>query len=302
MRQRAHFVGTDHVGFSEPARHLIYTASTNTWTRQTNPPFSGTILHAWEGNTCDVRGRQLYRINLGGFQIWRMNLDTLAWSNLGAPSTSILLDPGSGIPGMAIHYTRGSAGQLLLAVRDSGTDGAIAAYDIATNTWTRLQGGLSGFAAASGFAEYSEVHHVTFFGGSGGPPRVINTAGTITTAPGYPACGPSLNRNGILHGDPGTGNIVMLCGGSAASWHIFNPTTNAWTTKATPGSLTNHILNFPSDAGTWPTWGVIGIPITDHGVIMYVKCNGGGCGVRLYKGGMFTLPVAPAAPTGLIAG
>ena len=56
--QRAHFVGVGHHNPPAAERHVMFTASTNTWTERANPPFgTSSIHHGWDGNVCDPIGR-----------------------------------------------------------------------------------------------------------------------------------------------------------------------------------------------------------------------------------------------------
>jgi hypothetical protein len=300
VRQKVHFIGMDH----QPGtvqRHVVYDLESNTWLRQPDPPFgSGTINHGWESTTCDVTGRKLYRRNIGSLALWRYDLDTGSWTNLGTPPAAVKAYAND-FAGLAFHYEMGQSGKLLMASQESGNSGVLAAYDPATGAWARLTSPTTMYANIGdvAFAEYSDVHEVTVFGGSASAFNVIGTPATsVVAAPAAP-CMLRINRGGIIHADPATGNFVLLCGSGTASWHIYNPITNAWAAKPTPSSVPNHILNVSSSAGTWPTWGVVAFPIADHGVILYVKCRAAGCETRLYKGGPFTPPPVPVPPTQL---
>ena len=305
VQQRAHFTGQDHTSGTTPMRHVVYDAATNTWIRMADPPFGGsadgTVSHNWNYQACDPRGRTMYRGRIGTLNVWRYNFDTQTWTSMGKPPDTVMAYP-DGFAGFSFNPDRGASGQLMIAGLESGTSGLLIRYDVATNSWARVTPSLlAGFPSPYSFSDYSPTYKAVFFGNSTTARTLFSgTSDTVTQAPTTP-CEAGENRQGIVHADPATGNFVLLCGPSTASWFIFNPSTNTWATKPTPSSITNHILNFPTGGPNNPTWGAIGIPILDHGVIMYVKCNQTSCGVRLYKGGAFTAGVSPAAPTGLTA-
>jgi hypothetical protein len=286
--QQIHFIGKGTTGV---VRHVVYDLATNACTLRTTPPWSQTDDHSYEyGPTIDARGRILYRGHAGTLAIERYNLDTQTWQSSVTPSGAVAANV-NGFQANAFHYERGTAGQLILAGLESGGNGVLYEYDPTANTFARLNGGalLSGFVDFSA-AEYSEVHKVTFFGGRGGTYRQMNTRGTISTVSTTGMlCQPGINRDGILQADPVTGNFVLLCGGGTSSWQIYNPTTNVWTAKTAPGSVANHILQVIAPTGFGQTYGKVGVPISNHGVILYVGCNNGvDCQMRLYKGGAFT--------------
>jgi hypothetical protein len=293
VKQQIHFIGKGAQAGSA-IRHVVYDLATNTCTVRPTPSWSDSGANrgqAYEfGPTIDARGRILYRGHPNTLAIERYNLDSQTWLSPVTPGTGVTANT-SGFHANAFHYERGAAGQLILVGLESSGSGVLYTYDPTSNSFARLNGGavLSGFNDYS-VAEYSEIHKVTLFGGRNGTYRQVDTRGTITTiSTSGMGCQPYTNRDGILHADPVTGNFVLLCGASGSSWHIYNPITNTWTTKTAPGSLTNHILKVTPAPGSGQTWGVIGVPISDHGVILYVACDAGSaCQMRLYKGGKFT--------------
>ena len=281
VRKEAHFLGGADSACG-PCRMIqaVYVESTNTWTVRTDPlPFTGN-RHGWDGNAIDVRGRRHYRVNgLGDQSTWVQNLDTFAWSQ-------IATDPfPSGQQGAAWHPERGSSGQLVVIGVESGIDGALRVLGSeGVGGFTQL-GGLLANIGSNAFAEYSEIYKVTIFGGEAGGIYRLDARGTVTAMPAAP-CQIRQNREGILHADPATGDLVLLC--PDVTWHKLNPTgAGSWTTQPAPGGIANHVLNFlQPELGR--TWGKIGVPVSTHGAIMYVACDYGSCGTYLYKSSAWT--------------
>jgi len=123
--------------------------------------------------------------------------------------------------GLAWNPDRGTAGQLILVGVENGSQGVVVSYNPPTNTWATISSQLFGFDSTVQFAEYAPISKYTMIG-SDSVAWTLSPQGAITNVPAYPSCYPRINRNGIIHADPVTGNFVMLCGAGSASWHIYN--------------------------------------------------------------------------------
>ena len=185
-------------------------------------------------------------------------------------------------------------------------------YNPGTNSWTHLfrtvgndGSGLPQYPMASytNFAEYSKLGFLVFGGGqsiykmnSSGAVSSIASApfGNVNAGSGSTCCS--------IAADPVTGDIVVI-DGSRLVWKL-NPSSGTWTNTGIVAPAF-----FSQNVGVGES--LISAPISDYGVIMYVKCDdASSCKVYLYKhaagSGSTPLPSpttpppdaqAPTAPT-----
>jgi hypothetical protein len=249
--QQFHFTGQDHTNAAPPPRHVVYDAGTNTWSQRALPPFgSGRVNHGWNYQACDWKGRAMYRSFFASLQVWKYDFDAQTWTNIGTPPSSVA-SYADGFNGYGFNPMLGTKGWLVVTGDESDVNGVLYRYDPAGGGFARITPNLMpGYpGGAYAWVEYSDVHKMMVFGGGSNTFRRLSQNLTIDNAATAPGCTIGNNRTGILHNEPSTGNFVLLCGPSSASWHIYNPVTDSWTTKATPSSITNHILNFPTPTG-----------------------------------------------------
>jgi hypothetical protein len=319
VRERWYFVAEGHTGTpttTDGVRTVAYDAPTNALVRLADPPFGAAgdtvINHEWGFTGCDDIGRVIYRTENGFLKVHRFNMATETWlSDIAAPSSLV----AANIPfrGLAWDPDLGTAGKLVVVGIESTNQGDIYGWDPTLGTgsgaWARISaslitpGWLSNQTSYSR-ANYSHKKHVLLFGGDTVDNWVLHADASITHGVNLP-CVANENRAGLIHEDPSSGDFVLLCSGTHGlnSWHTYNPDTDVWTTKADPTTIPDHIHNYVTgDEGLFgPAFPVIGIPITNYGGVMYVKCRmGSDCAFRVYKGTGFADFATRCAAAGII--
>jgi hypothetical protein len=76
--------------------------------------------------------------------------------------------------------------------------------------------------------------------------------------------------------NPANGNFITML--DANTWHDFDPLANTWTRRSGQAQ----VLAPPNHTSSWPTFGVIAVPVFEYGVIVFVKCYNGSGGVQMW--------------------
>jgi hypothetical protein len=175
-------------------------------------------------------------------------------------------------------------------------DWGVWSYNPAANSWALVANtnrpGPSGLPNLpmidyKNFAVYDRVDKVLFFGG-GANMYKMTASGSITSVRSAPVTlGVS---SSVVAADPVSGDLVVLAG---SNMYQYDVSGDAWSVLplAVPAPL--RALNGVGD-------GLVHVPISEHGVIMYIKYNFGNSKVFLYKHAPYN-PVKPHAPSALSA-
>jgi hypothetical protein len=309
---KAYFFGADHHGGlpGYGARLVWYDEASNTWLRSAVQPAGtaepSTLLDPWTGGPDPVHGYDLWSIDVANqFMYWNSydnNTGTITMSRSPmpvGPDTFVSLTPAftaaqydAGYVGSEYWPGKGfvvfdcnSAGGQVIIRNDS--DGS---YISLTDNFTT--------APYHCAAVYSPTYNVMIFGGGNNntqeDSRIVwklnsdNTYTRLTDTPFSDGWGIQ-KYNAAL--DPVSGNFLFE--GNGELWEL-NPTgSGSWTQKTGAAVPPSGVLNPVGGAN-----GVISIPISNYGVVMYVSCLVGNCSVFLYKNAAGTSsPPSTLAPT-----
>ena len=173
-------------------------------------------------------------------------------------------------------------------------------YNPSANSWTHLfrtngndGSGLPQYPMSSytNFARYSSIG-VLVFGGSNNIYK-MDSLGTVTTLPSAPFGNVNTGTGSSccsVAADPVSGRILVI-NGSNQLWELNPAGSGTWTqkTSVSPPSF------FTTIGG--PGESLISAPISDYGVVMYVKCNdSSSCHAYLYKHTAGTQPPSDITP------
>jgi hypothetical protein len=299
INEKFHFIGAHH-GTTYIGRHVVYTRATNAWTVGTWPGGcqSGTASspcfnHAYDHNTLDPSTGDVYwRHYNDGTTVRRGTSQGATWSTL--PT----VPANQGQCCMILKYFP-ERGGLLWVEPDWGAW----FWTKATNTWTRVAdtsvdessqinlGFPTSVTNISG--QYSPAKHVIVVSAAGVTWK-YDQNGTWTRLASPPS---SMGINaGSFVADPVSGDFVLMSNGSSAMRRLNPDGTGTWSTiSATmPPALAE--LNGAGD-------GLVSAPITNYGVIMYVKYTGATTQTWLFKLSPSTNDQkTPLPPTALSAG
>jgi len=278
------FVGSPH-GSCNTWRLVIYDDATNTWSIGPSPSAGNQPQHSYDHNTINPANGTMYWRDFNSLSFRTLPNGAGSWSSIASFSSS---NQCCG----ALEYFP-DQNRLIFIDGDNGGR----SYNPATNAWTQLWFGFNGGGSPildvghhSNWAEYSNLG-LLVFGGSGGNYK-MNAAGTITTMSSPPFGNFTIGNEGSccsVAADPVTGHLVVISGSNV--WNL-NPTTGTWTSTGT--TAPSYFGNAAQD--------LISAPISDYGVIMYVKCNrSSSCQAYLYKHGAGTPDTTPpTAPSALV--
>ncbi len=288
------FVGAPHGGVSCGINKMvIYDDATNTWSVGPQPTSSQEPQHSYDHNTINPANGTMYWRQYGSTNFYTLPNGAGSWSKIAAPSTSIQCCG-------ALEFFP-DQNRLIFIDGDNGGW----SYNPATNSWSQLWFGFNGGGTPqltmghyTNFVAYSNLGFLVF-GGGGGDNHVykMNAAGTITAIASPPFGNIAIGTDEAccsVAADPVTGHIVVI-DGSRNVWNL-NPSSGSWSNTGTVAPT------YFSPAGQ----DLISAPISDYGVIMYVKCDRtSSCRAYLYKHGAGTPgtsdTTAPTNPSGLIA-
>jgi chitodextrinase len=278
------FVGSPH-GSCGVINMVIYNEASNTWSIGPQPNSFVQPQHSYDHNTIDPATGTMYWRFFNSTSFYKLTSGGSSWSNIASPN------PGSVQCCGALEFFPDMA-RLIFIDGDWG----IWSYNPSNNSWTHLArtngndgSGLTQYPMSSytNFAEYSKLGFLVFGGGSN--IYKMNSSGTITTLPSAPFGNVNAGSGSVccsIAADPVTGNIIVI-DGSGKLWELNPSGSGSWTAKT---SVVTPSL-FTAAGGTGES--LISAPISDYGVIMYVKCNDAGtCKTYLYKHGA-SIPSSP---------
>lgn len=242
-----YFYGSGHLAIPV---FLRYCAATNTWQHLSIPPWininSDTVWdytgHAYDGNAMDVDARRHFFHRNG--DVFRYNLNSGQWDELPSSKSSkaqaLEYFPGLGLLALDAKKSR------VLRYDENNQDWSAVAGDVLDNTYHN-------------FAEYSPVHDVMLFGGGNGSRKIwlLNADGSVQRGADAPVVMSVINNDtgGLVTADPATGEFVHL--NVNRQLYAYKPDKNRWF----------NVGSTPVDARVYK---LMGVPITSHGVIMYV--------------------------------
>ena len=285
------FVGSPH-GNCGVINMVIYNETSNAWSVGPQPTGIVQPQHSYDHNTIDPATGTMYWRQYNSLNFYRLTNGGGSWSRIASPSMSYqCCNTLEYFPNMGrLIYVDGNFGGW--------------AYNPGTNSWTQLFRGSENDGTAlpqypmsgyTNFAEYSKLGFLVFGGGSN--IYKMDSSGAVSTIASAPFGNVNVGTGSTccsIAADPVTGDIVVI-DGSRRVWKL-NPSSGSWTDTGIVAPTF-----FGAAAGTGES--LISAPISDYGVIMYVKCDdSSSCKVYLYKhttstSGGGTPPADTQAPT-----
>jgi len=300
INEKFHFIGAHH-GTTYIGRHVVYTRATNAWTVSTWPGGcqSGTASspcfnHAYDHNTVDPATGDVY---------WRHYND----------GKTVRRGTNQGTTWSTLPTFQATQGQCCLVMKWFPARGGIVWVDPdwgawlwskASNSWSRIadtsqnETGLvdlsgMGVSNTSLTGMYSPAKQVMIVAGQTSVWK-LDANGAWTHLAAAPI---TLGTNRTsLAADPVSGDFVVLQNGSSTMRRLSPDGVGSWSTisVSVPAALME--MNGPGD-------GLVNAPITNYGVIMYVKYTGHATQTWLFKLSPSSNDGrAPQPPTGLSAG
>ena len=289
------FVGAPHGNCSTQIT-VFYDEVSNTWSTGPIAVPGVSLQHSYDHNTVNPATGEHYYRQYNSTGIYKLTNGGSSWSTIASVPTANFQCCG------ALEYFP-DQGRLIFIDGDWGGW----SYNPGTNSWTHLfrtvgndGSGLPQYPMASytNFAEYSKLGFLVFGGGQS--IYKMNSSGAVSNIASAPFGNVNAGSGSIccsIVADPVTGDIVVI-DGSRRVWTL-NPSSGSWADTGIVAPTT-----FGAAGGTGES--LISAPISDYGVIMYLKCDGASsCKVYLYKhtastSGGGTTPAdtqAPTAPT-----
>ena len=294
------FVGAPHYN---PYKMVIYSEQSNTWREGPLPePCMGLdprnsnavnpcIGHSFDHNTIDVSRGDLYYRSFDSGKPFKYSIVGNTWTPLPLP-------PQNGFQVTGVFQYFPELGGLLFADAQ-GFPASLYFMDPTTEVWSVLDSNID-MGPHSNISGYSSVHKVVIFGAGSNDSRSlykIDATGTVTKLQNTPF---NLRvGNTVFTPDPISGNFVVVQWDSntqAGGFYEYDVVNDAWTLLDP---------NPPVSAFGGPVGDLVAAPISNHGVIMYLKYYFDQTKVFLYKHqqgtGTPVIPdtVSPSIPTAL---
>jgi len=287
--QQFMYLGSPH---SNPWKFVIYNAQTNTWRAgplpdpcmSEDPNTSAFCIgHGYDHNIIDpVNGNFYHRLYNSG-KIFKYSIVGSAWELIPAPPQN-----GFQVSGAMEYFPE--MGGLLFADARFGP-ASLFFYNTATSQWSVLSTNLD-LGPHSHVSGYSSVHKVVILGGGSNDKRSmykINATGTITKLNDAPF---NIRVGSTVFTPDPSGNFLVLQGDSSVNgFYEYDVANDTWRLLDAQPLLSS----FGGKA-----FDIVGAPISNYGVTMYVKYYFTQTKVYLYKhkAGSGTLVVPDtAAPT-----
>jgi len=281
------FIGGPHTGMP---KFIVYSESSNIWRREPDA-YWWRDIHGYQHNAINVAAGEFYHRPYDTTRVYKYKIATKTWSDL--PPIPMESKQVAG----ALEYFPERNGLLFI----DGDWGAFF-FDMNSNTWNMIANTSNvvdttlptlPMGPYHNFAVYSPIHKVIVFGGGNGSSDVykFDAAGKLTTMKDAPI-GLGIAQT-IFTVDPVTGNFLIFTKGKSV--YEYNPADDKWT------SLSISTPPFFDVGADDPIFGTIAVPISSHGVIMFVNFDFAGSKVYLYKHSP-TPPgdtTPPGAPTGV---
>jgi chitodextrinase len=270
VRRKFYFMGAPH---AKPDKFIIYNEASATWTTGPSPcQFASSsscyVTHGYEHLTINPATGELYYRTYNSTQLYKYSPNSNTWSELPPVPTTVKQCCG----GVEWFPDRN---ELVFVDGDWG----VWTYSPASNAWTRRAdtNGKSGasslslpMASYSNIAQYSPKDKAVLFGG-GRKLYKYSASGTLT-----PVADPPLSvqvADSVIVPDPASGNFLVHGNGNV--FYEFNMAANTWTQRSASSvpPLWKNSSVFDS----------IAAPISNHGVVMYIKYDFGNSKVYIYK-------------------
>ena len=282
--KKAHFVGQGHVSC---AKHIVYDETSDQWSTAANPSGIGSFGHGYEHNTVNPATGDIYYRNYSSDRIEKFSAGTGGWSSVPNVGTSVQVAG-------AVEYFPDAGGMLFV-------DGDFGVYFLNTQSgqWTLVanttivhDSSLPTLSMGSlhNFASYNPQDQAVYFGGGDGSRSFykIDRQLRITSAANSPV---TIGiHSAMTVPDPASG--AQLVFGNNGQLYSYNSANDSWSNQGG-----HEVMNNALD---WR----IAIPITSHGVIMFLAWNFDNSKVLLYRhasGSGIPVAVRPVAPIGLSA-
>lgn len=255
--KKIYFFGGDHneVGV---LKFFVYDEVTNVWSYLPTPAWAQVpCFHGWEHLSWDSTHHGLhYRpYNVNGIQRWEGGSN---WTKIPSDQTF-----GYQSAIVAIEWFP-DLNQMIQIQQENAPQGMIAGYDPDASNWSIYSKQLTDLGGTSCFAHYSPQHKAVWFGG-GTPSWTLDSSGKVIACPPAPyPLGPT-NDHALMVCNPQNGNFITML--TATNWHEFDPANKVWTAL----SGTCPVLQSPNHTSSWPTFGVVAVPIFQYGVIVFIK-------------------------------
>jgi hypothetical protein len=270
VRRKFYFMGAPH---AKPDKFIIYTESTATWSTGPSPcQFASSsgcyVTHGYEHLTINPATGELYYRTYNSTQLYKYSPNSNTWSELPPVPTGVKQCCG----GVEWFPDRN---ELVFVDGDWG----VWTYSPASNAWTRRAdtNGNSGaaslslpMASYSNVAQYSTKDHAVLIGG-GRKLYKYSSNGAFTPLGDAPL---SVQvADSVLVQDPVSGKFLVH--GNGNIFYEYDLGTNTWTQRSASSVPPLWKNNSVFDS--------IAAPISNHGVVMYIKYDFGNSKVYLYK-------------------
>lgn len=292
VNDRVLFVGQAH-GTCYGGRFVMYSESSNSWSKgpwpsgvcQSGTATSPCFSHAYDHNTTDPRNGDMYFRQAFTMRFYRFRSGE--WASIPAPPTG-----GSQCCGALEFFP--DMDRLIFIDGDWG----VWAFNPSTNAWTAVANtnltnqvaGLPNVPMISynNFALYNRVQKTLLFGG-GSNLYKMSSSGAITKLRAPPV---SLGvTQTVISVDPVSGKHILLTNSATYEYDLPSDT---WRTLSTTVPATLKALDGVGD-------GLVQAPITEYGVIMFIKYDNAGSKVYLYKHSPSAALQTPSPPTDVTA-
>jgi hypothetical protein len=254
------FLGGPHSG---QGKFLVYDEASNTWRQEADPPPETLLLtHTYDHNTINPGTGELYFRPYLRPQIWKYKIAAKEWSKLTTIPQQEYNCCG------AIEYFSDRDGILFVGKNEA------AFYDLRKGSWSTSRTAIKTGPYHS-TAEYSPPAKVVIFGGG----STVNTVYRMDASGGVAQMGDSpypLDSGGhaIFTADPTSPRFLLF--GENGTFYVYDPMADRWELqKERPPFF---------DVGPYgPVSCSIAIPISTHGVVMFVTYSASRPTVFLYK-------------------
>jgi hypothetical protein len=264
------FCGEGHGG---PPRFVKYTESTNSWTVLPLPGFGP--VHAYDHQAVDPASGTYYRGRYYSREIQQYNVKEGTWSRL----TDI--PASSGLGGSRITFGFEYFPEMRGLVVFLAANG-LYFYDVPKSQWRQLAGSLGRYTYHE-IARYNPVHKVVVFGGGNDSKGYrsrdlwkLDASGQVSKLRETPL--PIGVTGTIFTVDPVSGKYLVF--GRQGQVYEYDVTSDTWTELKGPQPP---IFTFGPDLKGSAVFGCVATPVSNHGVVMFVKYDRENSKVFLYK-------------------
>ncbi len=259
------YVGSDHEFRPGARRFVTYSAITNAWRIMPGEGWIATgVGHGYDHNAINPEKGIFYHFPYGNGArtVHAYDIAKGEWGELPPLKPAEYLTCCAGVEyfpalgGLFVANTQGGSAYL---------------FKDATREWITLAKGLPATGLHS-FAEYSPVHEVMIFGGGGGGDAArrlfkCDADGKVTQLKDAPF--PLGVRNAITAADPVSGDFLVF--NRRGEFYVYDVTADAWTRQEGDDPP----IFSPTRVADDRTWHVNATPVSNYGVVMFVKYYSG---------------------------